>query len=231
MKICVLDASTQVASVAMMEEGRLIYESNLIHGLTHSEKLMPLVEAAFTLTGWEPTDVYVYGVVEGPGSFTGLRIGVATVKGLAQAAGKPVTGVGTLDVLAMNVPFFQGVTAPILDARRGQVYGALFHWNQGRMVRETGDLAIPLEELLEEIEKRALPALFLGDGVPVHREAIQARLGSQAFFAPEGHRLQRASSAAMLVWERAQAGLTQPAQSLVPRYVRASNAKKAAWIK
>ena len=219
MKICVLDASTQVASVAMMEEGKLIYESNLIHGLTHSEKLMPLVEAAFTLTGWEPTDVDVYGVVEGPGSFTGLRIGVATVKGLAQAAGKPVTGVGTLDVLAMNVPFFQGVTAPILDARRGQVYGALFHWNQGRMVRETGDLAIPLA------------ALFLGDGVPVHREAIQARLGSQAFFAPEGHRLQRASSAAMLVWERAQAGLTQPAQALVPRYVRASNAKKAAWIK
>ena len=85
MKICVLDASTQVASVAMMEEGKLIYESNLIHGLTHSEKLMPLVEAAFTLTGWEPTDVDVYGVVEGPGSFTGLRIGVATVKGLAQA--------------------------------------------------------------------------------------------------------------------------------------------------
>lgn len=231
MKICVLDASTQVASVAMMEEGKLIYESNLIHGLTHSEKLMPLVEAAFTLTGWEPTDVDVYGVVEGPGSFTGLRIGVATVKGLAQAAGKPVTGVGTLDVLAMNVPFFQGVTAPILDARRGQVYGALFHWNQGRMVRETGDLAIPLAELLEEIEKRALPALFLGDGVPVHREAIQARLGSQAFFAPESHRLQRASSAALLVWERAQAGMTQTAQSLVPRYVRASNAKKAAWIK
>lgn len=231
MRICVLDASTQVASVAMMEEGKLVYEANLIHGLTHSEKLMPLVEAAFTLTAWEPADVDVYGVVEGPGSFTGLRIGVATVKGLAQAAGKPVTGVGTLDVLAMNVPFFQGVTAPILDARRGQVYGALFHWHQGRMVRETGDLAIPLEALLEEIEKRALPALFLGDGVPVHREAIQQRLGSQALFAPEGHRLQRASSAALLVWERAQAGLTQTAQSLTPRYVRASNAKKAAWIK
>lgn len=231
MRICVLDASTQVASVAMMEDGKLVYEANLTHGLTHSEKLMPLVDAAFTLTGWEPEDIDVFGVVEGPGSFTGLRIGVSAVKGLAQAAGKPVTGVGTLDVLAMNVPHFAGVIAPILDARRGEVYGALFHWHDNKLVRETGDLAIPLEELLEEIEKRGQPALFMGDGMLVNQQAIIDRLGDRAHFAPESHRLQRASSAAMLVWERAKAGLVQEAGALTPRYVRSSNAKKAAWLK
>jgi len=231
MKICVLDASTQVASVAMMEDGKLVYEANLTHGLTHSEKLMPLVDAAFTLTGWEPEDIDVYGVVEGPGSFTGLRIGVSAVKGLAQAAGKPVTGVGTLDVLAMNVPHFTGVIAPILDARRGEVYGALFHWHDNKLVRETGDLAIPLTELLEEIEKRGQPALFMGDGMLINQQTIIDRLGDKAHFAPESHRLQRASSAAMLVWERAKAGLVQEAGALTPRYVRSSNAKKAAWLK
>lgn len=231
MRIFVLDASTQVASAAMMEDGKLVYEANLITGLTHSEKLMPLIDQAFTITGWTPDSVDVYGAVEGPGSFTGLRIGIATLKGLAQAANKPVTGVGTLDVLAMNVPFFTGIVAPILDARRGEVYSALFHWHDGRLVRETGDLAIPLEELMDEIEKRERSALFLGDGVPVFRESITARLGEKAFFAPESHRLQRASSAATLVWERAAAGRTQAAETMVPRYVRSSNAKKAAWIK
>lgn len=231
MKICVLDASTQVASVAMMEEGKLIYESNLIHGLTHSEKLMPLVEAAFTLTGWEPTDVDVYGVVEGPGSFTGLRIGVATVKGLAQAAGKPVTGVGTLDVLAMNVPFFQGVTAPILDARRGQVYGALFHWNQGRMVRETGDLAIPLAELLEEIEKRALPALFLGDGragAPGGNSGEVGQPGIPSRRRPPAARASSGSDAGMGAGTgRAHAAGPSAGAPICARLQR----EKAAWIK
>ena len=231
MRILALDASTQVASVALMEDGRMVYEANLVSGLTHSERLMPLIDEAFRLTGWTPASVDVFGAVEGPGSFTGLRIGIATVKGLAQAADRPVTGVGTLDVLAMNVPFFAGVVVPILDARRGEVYSALVHWHEGKLVRETGDLAIPLAELMEEVEKRGKDALFLGDGVPVFRESIRNTLGERAFFAPESHLLQRASSAAALVWERAQAGYVQPAAALTPRYVRASNAQKAAWLK
>jgi tRNA threonylcarbamoyladenosine biosynthesis protein TsaB len=231
MKICVVDASTQVASVAMMEDHTIVYEANLNHGLTHSEKLMPLIDQGFAITGWMPGEVDVFGAVEGPGSFTGLRIGISTVKGLARAVNRPVTGVGTLDVLAMNVPFFPGVTVPILDARRGQVYTAFFHWEGQRLIRESDDRAVALNEILEELAQREVPALFLGDGVAVHREAIAARLGRNAFFAPAAQLLQRASSAAQLVMERALAGLVQPSETLVPRYVRASNAQKAAWLK
>ena len=231
MRILALDASTKVASVALVEDGRLVYEANLISGQTHSGKLMPMVAEAFEISGWRPADIDVYGVVEGPGSFTDLRIGIATVKGLADAADRPVTGVGTLDVLAMNIPFFPGRTVPILDARRGEVYTAVFRWETDQLVRETEDMALPLDELLDLIVPQTDRALFLGDGVPVLRSKIEARMGSGAVFAPEGTMLQRASSAAMLVWKRSAAGQVLPAADLKPRYVRDSNAQKAAWIK
>ena len=231
MRICVVDSSTAVASVALMEEDKLVFEANMNHGLTHSEKLMPLIDQAFTLSDWQPREVDVFGVVEGPGSFTGLRIGVATVKGLAQAADKPVVGVGTLDVLAMNAPHFVGAVVPILDARRGEVYTATFHFNGCELVREGEDRAVPLCDVLKELLQRGQKALFLGDGVPVHREAISRELGEAALFMPPSLSLQRASSAAVLVMEKARAGLTQSPLSLTPRYVRASNAQKAAWRK
>ena len=147
MKILVLDASTKVASVALAEDGRLVYEVNLISEKTHSTRLMPMVEDAFESTGWSSSEIDVYGVVEGPGSFTGLRIGMATVKGLADAFDRPVTGVGTLDVLAMNIPFFTGITVPILDARRGEVYTAVFRWENEKLIRS----AKIIDRLLAEV--------------------------------------------------------------------------------
>jgi len=222
MKICALDASTLVASVALLEDDTLVYEANLIHGLTHSQKLMPLVEDAFAMAGWSARELDCLGVVAGPGSFTGLRIGVSTVKGMAKALDRPVAGLSTLAVLAGNVPFFPGLVVPMLDARRQQVYTAMFHDGQRMM----DDSAMELEEILSLADG---PACFLGDGAAAYREQIIQRLGEDAHFAPLPLMHQRAGVAAQLTKIAFEQGQITTADALSPFYVRASSAKKAAW--
>ena len=226
MRILAVDASTAVAGVAVWEDGVILAEGSLCLGLTHSQKLMPLVDNMLALADTPVGTMDAVATIVGPGSFTGLRIGVATAMGLAQTLGKPAVGVSTLEALAANIPFFGGVTVPLLDARRSQVYAGLFRWVDGWPVLVGEERALPLDQLLDELESAKVQALFLGDGVPVHREAIQARLQGQALFAPPHALMQRAAACAWLGAEKLRTGGGQDPRTLSPRYIRLPQAEQ-----
>ena len=163
-----------------MDEEKVYSEFTAQNKNTHSASLMPMIEAALNAAGTEIKDLDAVAAVTGPGSFTGVRIGVATAKGLAHGAGLPCIAVDALEALSASAGDFDGAVCPIQDARAGQVYGAVFR--QGE--RLTGDEPMKLEEYLDQAERLGSRFLFLGDGAPVHREAISARLGDRAVFAP-----------------------------------------------
>ena len=161
---------------------------------THSASLMPMVEAALTAAGTEIGELDAIAAVTGPGSFTGVRIGVATAKGLAHGAGIPCIPVDALEALSLSAGGFDGVVCPIQDARAGQVYGAAFR--DGK--RLTADEPLKLEDFLEKILTFGERFLFLGDGAPVHREKILEILGEKAVFAPAHLNYLRPSAAGVL---------------------------------
>ena len=180
MKILVIDTSGPVCGTAVMDEERVFSEFTAQNKNTHSASLMPMVEAALHAAGTELKDLDAIVAVTGPGSFTGVRIGVATAKGLAHGAGLPCIATDALEALSASAGDFDGIICPIQDARAGQVYGAAFRGGK----RLTGDAPMKLEEYLETISPLGGRFLFIGDGVPVHRDAISARLGDRAAFAP-----------------------------------------------
>ena len=163
-----------------MDEEKVYSEFTAQNKNTHSASLMPMIEAALNAAGTEMKDLDAVAAVTGPGSFTGVRIGVATAKGLAHGAGLPCIAVDALEALSASAGDFDGAVCPIQDARAGQVYGAVFRKGE----RLTGDAPMKLEEYLDMAEPLDRQFLFIGDGVPVHREAIAARLGDRAVFAP-----------------------------------------------
>ena len=222
MKLLALDASTKVAGAALLSDGVLVCECNLTNGMTQSERLLPLVDSCLKLAGWTPAEIDVFAAVAGPGSFTGVRIGVATVKGMAEAHRKPVVAVGTLEVLAACFPGFAGVVVPILDARRAEVYSAVYR--DGAEVLPPAPR--PLAELLASDGLGDGPVLFCGDGVPPYSMAITEVLGPRAQFAPPHLLLQRAGAAAWLAWQKVMAGHTMDAAALEPNYLRLSSAEQ-----
>ncbi|MFR3405699.1 MAG: tRNA (adenosine(37)-N6)-threonylcarbamoyltransferase complex dimerization subunit type 1 TsaB [Christensenellales bacterium] len=157
MNILMIDTSGPACGVAIMADGRLVYEAELTHKQTHSQRVMPMVDAALQMSDMTLKDMDVLGAVVGPGSFTGVRIGVSTVKALAHAAGKPCVAVDALEALAANVTAFDGVVCPILDARAQQVYGAMF--KDGKRVLE--DVVERLALFLDRVEATGEAALFL----------------------------------------------------------------------
>jgi tRNA threonylcarbamoyladenosine biosynthesis protein TsaB len=186
--------------VALMKDGAIVYEAQLVSGRTHSQRVMPMVDTALSMSDMQMSDIDLFGAVLGPGSFTGVRIGVSTVKALAHAAGKPCIGVDALHALAANVSGFDGVVCPILDARAQQVYGAMFECGMPP-VRLMEDEAEKLTLFLDRVEATGKHALFLGDGVEPCRAAIEERLGEKAHFAPAQHQGLRAASACALAMQ------------------------------
>ncbi len=223
MNILMIDTSGPACGVALMKDGKPVYEAALEIGMTHSQRLMPMVDAALEMTGMQMEDIGLFGAVVGPGSFTGVRIGVSTVKALAHAAGKPCIGVDALEALALNVPAFDGVICPILDARAQQVYGAIFESGMPP-VRLCEDVAEKLAAFLDRVEATGRRALFVGDGVKVSEKMISERLGERAVFAPAAHRGLRAACAAALA--EAYADRAQDYVSLLPLYLRAPQAER-----
>lgn len=211
-----LDASSSAASVSLSEESQLLYESYLNNGLTHSSSLMPMVEDALCHAGLDIADVDVFGCVVGPGSFTGVRIGVATVMGLA--GDKPCAPVDGLEALATQASGFAGLVCPILDARAQQVYGAAFE----NGVRVLPDEPIKLDLFLEKLRAFGKPCLFVGDGVKAYeavlREVPFAELGSAPL------RGLHASFAALLAQARPETWVS--ARDLRPLYLRAPQAER-----
>lgn len=223
MKILAIDTSGPVASCAVMVDGRIVHSIALCHGLTHSESIMPAVEDCMQASNLSCADVDVFAAVAGPGSFTGVRIGVCAAKGLAHAVKRPCVAIHALEALAMNFYGFDGLICPILDARRGQVYCALFDAKDGFPKRVADDDAVALDELLER-----LPAdrriLFAGDGLAVHANRILERLGDRALIAPANLRDLRPDAVCALA-ERHQEDWAD-ARELRPVYLRAPQAER-----
>ena len=223
MNILMIDTSGPACGVAIVRDGKRVYEAALESGMTHSQRLMPMVDAALNMAGMTAQDVDLFGAVVGPGSFTGVRIGVSTVKALAHAAGKPCVGVDALEALAMNACEFDGVICPILDARAQQVYGAMFESGMPpkRLMEDTAE---KLTEFLNRVEETGKRALFVGDGVAAYEKAIAERLGEKAVFAPAAHVGLRAMCAAMLAQHYADNA--QDYITLLPLYLRAPQAER-----
>ena len=186
---------------------------------THSASLMPMVEAALQAAGTELKELDAIAAVTGPGSFTGVRIGVATAKGLAHGAGLPCVPVDALEALSASAGNFDGIICPIQDARAGQVYGAAFRAGE----RLTGDAPMKLEEYLEDVSGQGDRFLFIGDGVPVHRERIAELLGARAVFAPAHLGYLRPSAAGMIALGK---GTRTDYLNLQATYLRPPNAQK-----
>lgn len=221
--VLAIDTSGPVAGCAVLRDGKTVHLTAMNHGLTHSETIMPAVDEALELAGLSCREIDVFAAVAGPGSFTGVRIGVCAAKGLAHAVGKPCAAVHALEALAMNFYGFDGLCCPILDARRGQVYCAAFDMAGGLPVRALADEAQPLADFIARLPSDRRLA-FVGDGVPVHAPAIREALGERALIAPPNLRDLRADAAALLA--AARPGTWVPAAALRPIYLRAPQAER-----
>ena len=193
MKILAIDTSALTATAAILSEDMLLGEISTTTKLTHSQTIMPMIDELLNKVSLDIADIDLFACSEGPGSFTGLRIGIGTIKGLAYGLGKPVVGVSTLEALAHNIDVTDLVICPIMDARRGQVYNAIYKYDGGKLACITGPRALSIEELCDKLTERTI---FVGDGVNVHKEKIKELLGDKAVFASPHNILQRAGSVA-----------------------------------
>ena len=225
MKILALESSAVTASVAICEDEKLIAQTFQNNGLTHSVTLLPMAEGLLSACGMALGDVDVIAVAAGPGSFTGLLIGVAAAKGLAWAAQRPCAGVSTLEAMAWTVAHMGGNLCPVMDARRSQVYNARFLGQGGRPVRLTEDRAIGLNDLAEELNAQKGTQILVGDGAHLCYNDLKAR-GLDVELAPEHLRYPCAWGVARGALEMARAGELTDAAALTPAYHRLSQAER-----
>src|SRR5882724_10329513 len=221
MKVLALESATLSGGAALVDGERLLGEVTLDVAVTHSERLMAAVDRLVADCGLSPHDLDGLAVSVGPGSFTGLRVGLATVKGLGLALDLPIAAVPTLDALAGRLPFADAPVCPILDARKGEVYLSLYRWRGDRMSRERDYLALPPELAAAELEA---PVILLGDGIEACRPWL-GRLGDGVRVAPAAQRLPSASAVAELGHAVLAAGGGVSAEALVPLYLRPSEAE------
>ena len=217
-----LDTSGPVAGAAVLQDGVVRCEIMASSGMTHSQSILPMAEEAFLRAGLSLQETDLFAVTVGPGSFTGVRIGVSTVKGLAHALGKPCVAVDALEAMAAGVQPFSGVICPLQDARAGQVYAAAF---EGRSLRRLmPDQPIKLSEFLSWAEALEQPLLFLGDGTAANRDMIRQTLGGRAELAPAHLAYLRPAAAAFLAWEKRNEAVDY--LSLSPLYLRPPQAER-----
>lgn len=225
MRILALETAAKAVSAAMTEDGKVLASAYQDTGLTHSRTLMPLVELLFRNTGLTAGDLDAVAVSAGPGSFTGVRIGVSAAKGLAWAADKPCAAVSTLAALARNVSFLDGLVVCAMDARRQQVYNAVFEARDGCLTRRTEDRAIALAELAEELRGDPRPKTVLGDGGRMCYDFLTAA-GIACRLAPAHLVKENAVSVALEAEDIARAGGLVTAQELAPVYLRPPQAER-----
>jgi tRNA threonylcarbamoyladenosine biosynthesis protein TsaB len=221
MKILALESATLAGGAALLDGERLVGETTLSIALTHSERMMAVVDRLLSDCGWNPRDLEGLAVSIGPGSFTGLRVGVATMKGLALALDLPVAPVPTLDALAATLPFAAAPVCPLLDARKGEVYCSLYRWQGNAMARQWDYLALAPDVAAARLDG---PVIVLGDGVVTCRPYL-ARLGDAVMEAPPARRLPSPGVVAQLGHALLSAGKGLDAEALVPLYLRPSEAE------
>ena len=225
MRILALETAAKAVSAAVTEDGRVLAAGYQDTGLTHSRTLMPIVEGLLSNTGLKAADMDAIAVSAGPGAFTGVRIGVSAAKGLAWAADKPCVAVSTLADLARNVSFIDGLIVCAMDARRQQVYNALFEARDGALTRLTEDRAIALSDLAEELRSDPRPKTVLGDGGR-RTYAFLAAEGIPCRLAPAHLVKENAVSVALEAEAVARAGGLVTAQELAPVYLRPPQAER-----
>lgn len=226
MKMLVLESSGLVASVALMEEDKMVCEFTMNHKKTHSQTLLPMVDEMVKITGYDIKELDAIAISKGPGSFTGLRIGSATAKGLSQALNIPVVAVSSLEGLAANLYGTGDIICPIMDARRSQVYTGLFQYEGERLVAKMEDTAIAVAELIDILNKKGEPVIFLGDGVPVYEKVLKEGLTVPYRFAPAHMNRQRAGAVGILAVQYYKEGKVETSRDHKPEYLRKSQAER-----
>ena len=225
MLILAFETSAKAASVALLEDGKLLGESYQNTGLTHSQTLMLMAEQLLSQCGKTVADVTAAAVAAGPGSFTGVRIGVAAAKGFAWGREIPCYGVSTLEAMALSLGVYQGYVCPCMDARRSQVYNAVFYVNRGALERLSEDRAISLAELGEELKSLNEPIFLVGDGSNLCYNTLLESVPNLVL--PPEHRMhQRACGVALAARKQAGAGDPGDANALTPNYLRLSQAER-----
>ena len=230
MKILGLDSSGLVASVAIVENDNLLAEYTVNYKKTHSQTLLPMLDEICKMVELDLESIDAIAVSAGPGSFTGLRIGSATAKGLGLALKKPLIGIPTVEGLAYNLYGMPGYICPIMDARRNQVYTGIYAFEnvfeKDEMTVVEDQMAINIEELIEKLNEKNKPVTFLGDGVSVYKKKIEEKIKVPYTFAPAHTNKQRAGAVAALGAKYYAQGRYETAREHQPDYLRASQAER-----
>ncbi len=223
-KILAIDTSAMAASIALVVNDKLVGDYYICNELTHAETVMPMLDNLKQMTNFSMDDIDLIAVTSGPGSFTGLRIGVSTAKALGLALNIKVVGISTLDVLAYSIYNTSKIICPIMDARRNQVYTALYTFENEQLITLNPHMAVDIQEILTLALSYNKEVIFVGDGIDVFKSQIIERLGNLALFAPSFFSMQRACVLAHM----AAIGykLPQLADELVPIYLRPSQAER-----
>lgn len=226
MRILALDSSGMVASIAIVEEECVLAEYTMNYKKTHSQTLLPMLDEITKQIDLDLSTIDAIAVASGPGSFTGLRIGSATAKGLGLALDKPIIPVPTVDGLAYNLYGVESMICPLMDARRNQVYTGLYTFENGKMINIMPQNAVSITEIIEKINKEGKKVIFLGDGVPVHKETIEKQLQVPFHLAPAHLARQRASAVGVLAEIYYKEGRVEHAREHKPEYLRLSQAER-----
>ena len=230
MKVLALDSSGLVASVAVLEDENCIAEYTINYKKTHSQTLLPMLDEVSKMIELDLSSIDAIAVAAGPGSFTGLRIGSATAKGLGQALNKPLIGIPTVDGLAYNLYGTDKIVCPLMDARRNQTYTGLYEFvkkdGQYELCVLLKQCAVALEEIIDKINELGREVIFLGDGVPVFKTQIEEKVTVPFSFAPANCNRQRAAALGVLALTYAKEGKMEAAASHMPDYLRLSQAER-----
>ncbi|MBI3397995.1 MAG: tRNA (adenosine(37)-N6)-threonylcarbamoyltransferase complex dimerization subunit type 1 TsaB [Deltaproteobacteria bacterium] len=222
MKILAIDTSASSGSIALLEDESLIAELTTCIQKTHAERLLPSIKNLLDSIDIKIGDIDGFALTTGPGSFTGLRIGLSTIKGFAWSLNKPIAAVSTLEALAMNLPYSDKPVCPILDARKKELYAAIYRMNNNWPVCVMADTAISPHALIERIKE---PTIFLGDGVKVYGNLIKDVLEDMAVIAPSHLWPIKASNIGLLAWEKFKSGIVDKPETIALNYLRASEAE------
>lgn len=226
MKLLAIDSSGLVAAVALLDGDLLVGEYTIHNKKTHSQTLLPMIDTMLQMAGTAIEEIEGIAVAEGPGSFTGLRIGASTAKGLAQGLHVPIVAVPTLEALAYNLAGADSLVCPMMDARRNQVYYGIYDVKGATPAVIEPPAAASIETMVEKVNAWKKPVIFIGDGVPVFRDYLNQSVTTEYFYGADSVRYQRASSVASLgklYWEQ---GRTLRAAEFAPVYLRMSQAER-----
>lgn len=225
LRILSFETSAKAASVAILRDGLLLGEYFQNNGQTHSRTLMKMAEDLLRNCDLDVHDIDAVACASGPGSFTGVRIGLAAAKGFAWGREVPLIGVSTLEAMARNAAVSDGIYCAAMDARRSQVYSALFEQKNGTLCRLTADAAISIDELGQQLENVKKDKFLVGDGAALCYNTL-CEVQQDLILMPEHLRMQRAAGVAMLAWDQLQSGTCTDAGDVVPNYLRLSQAER-----